>query len=108
VDEMNVPKRGLVAATLALLVMASLLLPADLVLAKTKFHFDFNLGVPVAPYYGYGYMYPYLPPRAYYPPVSYHPAYPPCMRIWVPGYYDDVYGNWIFGHYRDECGYYGY
>lgn len=105
---MKVIKRGLVAATLALLVMASLLLPADPASAKTKFHFDFNLGVPVAPYYGYGYMYPYPPPRAYYPPVPYYyRPYPPCAQIWVPGYYD-AYSNWVFGYYRDECGYYGY
>lgn len=104
---MNVPKRGFVAVTVAVLVMASLLLLADPASEKTKSHFDFSLGVPLAPYYGYGYAYPYLPRRAYYPPVPYYPAYPPCTRIWVPGYYD-VYGNWIFGHYRDECGYYGY
>jgi hypothetical protein len=54
VDEMNVAKRGFVAVTVAVLVMASLLLPVDPVSAKTNFHFDFNLGVPLAPYYGYG------------------------------------------------------
>lgn len=104
---MNVPKRGFVAVTVAVLVIASLLLPADPVSAKTKFHFDFNLGVPLAPYYGYGYAYPYPPARTYYPPVPYYRAYPPCARIWVPGY-NDAYGNWVFGYYRSECGPYGY
>lgn len=29
-------------------------------------------------------------------------AYPRCVRVWVPGYYD-AYGNWVFGYYRYEC-----
>lgn len=104
---MKVVKRGLIAATVVVLVVAGLFLPAAPALAKTKFHFDFNLGVPSAPYYGYGYAYPYLPPRTYYPPVPYYRPYPPCAQVWVPGYYDP-YGNWIFGYYRTDCGYYGY
>lgn len=106
---MKVVKRGLVAATVTVLVMASLLLRTDPASAKTKFHFGLNLWAPVTPYYGYRYAYPYPPP----PPVYYRPApyyyraYPPCAQVWVPGYYDG-YGNWIFGYYRSECGYYGY
>jgi hypothetical protein len=97
VDEMNSVKRGMMAVAVAGLVMATLLFSADPVSAKTKFHFGFNFGVPVVPYYGYGYAYPYPPPV----------PYPPCAQIWVPGYYDP-YGNWVFGYYRTECGYYGY
>ncbi len=42
-------------------------------------------------------------PRAYYPPPYYPPSYfYPCVRVWVPGYYD-AYGNWVFGYYRYQC-----
>ena len=53
----------------------------------------------------YPYAYPYGPPYAApYPPPGYYPpgsAYPGCVRVWVPGYYDP-YGNWVFGYYRYE------
>lgn len=102
---MNVTKKCVLAVTVAVLVMAGCLFPADPALAKTKFHFGLNLWAPVTPYYGYGYPYP--PPYVYYPPVPHYRAYPPCAQVWVPGYYDP-YGNWVFGYYRYECGYYGY
>ena len=42
-------------------------------------------------------------PRAFYPPPYYPPNYfYPCVRVWVPGYYD-AYGNWVFGYYRYQC-----
>lgn len=102
---MNIAKQGLVAVTILVLVIASLLLSSDPVSAKTKFHFGLNLWAPLTPYYGYAYPYP--PPPMYYPPVPYYRPHPPCAQIWVPGYYDP-YGNWVFGYYRTECGYYGY
>lgn len=102
---MNGTKRSVVAIAVAVFVVASLLVPADPALAKTKFHFDFLLGGPLTPYPAY--VYPYYPAPVYYPPVRYR-AYPPCAQVFVPGYYDP-YGNWIFGYFRYECGgYYGY
>lgn len=105
---MKVIKRSVATVTVAVLVMAGLLLPVDPASAKTKFHFGFNFWVPVAPYYGYGYAVPYAPPPVYYAPAPYYyrPS-PPCAQVWVPGYYD-AYGNWVFGYYRTDCGYYGY
>ncbi len=89
-----------------------LLLPAARAQARTDFSFGLTLGVPLDPYpaypypYAYPYAYPYgfpyvapYPPPGYYPPGS---AYPRCVRVWVPGYYD-AYGNWVFGYYRYEC-----
>jgi hypothetical protein len=73
-------------------------------MARTRFFFGLNVGVPVAPYPVYTYPYP---PRAYYPPAPYYRVYPPCARVWTPGYYD-AYGNWVFGYYRYDCGNYGY
>jgi len=103
---MNVAKRSLAALVIgALLLTGLLLLAADPASARTNFHFGLNLGVPLTPYHGY--VYPYPPPQAYYPPAPYYPAYPPCARVWVPGYYDG-YGNGVFGYYRYDCGYYGY
>jgi len=88
----------------ALIAISLLLLPADPALARTHFFFGLNVGVPLGPYPVYGY--PYAPP-VYYPPVPYSRVYPPCPRVWTPGYYDP-YGNWVFGYYRYDCGYYGY
>ena len=103
---MKVVKRSVAALMIgALLVTGLLLLTADPASARTHFSFGLNLGIPITPYPGY--MYPYPPPHAYYPPVPYYGAYPPCARVWVPGYYDG-YGNWVFGYYRYDCGYYGY
>ena len=88
----------------ALIVISLLLLPAHPALARSNFFFGLNLGVPLGPYPVYGY--PYRPP-IYYPQVPYSRVYPPCVRVWTPGYYDG-YGNWVFGYYRYDCGYYGY
>jgi len=88
----------------ALIVSTMLLVPADPALARTHFFFGLNLGVPLAPYPVYNYPYP---PPAYYPSAPYYRAYPPCARVWVPGYYD-AYGNWVFGYYRYDCAPYGY
>ena len=88
----------------ALIVTSLLLVPADPALARTHFFFGLNLGVPLAPYPVYSYPYP---PPVYYPPAPYYRAYPPCARVWVPGYYDG-YGNWVFGYYRYDCTPYGY
>lgn len=94
--------RMLALGLLATLVLTGLvLIPADPALARTHFFFGLNLGVPLAPYPAYSSPYP--PPAYYYPPVPYYRAYPPCARVWVPGYYD-AYGNWVFGYYRYECG----
>lgn len=93
-----------VGAIGALIAISLLLLPADPALARTHFFFGLNLGVPLGPYPVYGYPYP---PPVYYPPVPYARVYPPCARVWTPGYYDP-YGNWVFGYYRYDCGYYGY
>lgn len=102
---MKAAKRGLaVGVAVALVVASLLLLPADPALARTHFFFGLNVGVPLAPYPAYGYPYP---APVYYPPVPYYHVYPPCVRVWIPGYYD-AYGNWVFGYYRYDCGYYGY
>lgn len=92
------------------LLVTSLLFPSAAALARTHFFFGLGVGVPLGPYpvypYPYLYPYPYGYPYAYpYPPPVYHPygtAYPRCVRVWVPGYYD-AYGNWVFGYYRYEC-----
>lgn len=98
-------KKSLAVGVIGALVVTSLLLlPADPALARTHFFFGLNVGVPLAPYPAYVYPYPY---PVYYPPVPYYRVYPPCARVWVPGYYDG-YGNWVFGYYRYDCGYYGY
>lgn len=105
---MKIAKKSLAAMMIgALLVTGLLLLTANSASARTHFFFGLNLAVPLAPYPMYGYPYP--PPPAYYPhaPAPYYGAYPPCARVWVPGYYDG-YGNWVFGYYRYDCGYYGY
>lgn len=103
---MKIVKKNLATLAIgALLVTGLLLLTTDPASARTNFHFGLNLGVPLAPYHGYMY-YPY-PPPVHYAPHPYYRAYPPCVRVWVPGYYD-AYGNWIFGYYRHDCGYYGY
>ena len=102
---MKVAKRSLAALVIgALLVTGLLLLAADPASARTHFFFGLNLAVPLAPYPAY--VYPYPPPVPYQP-YPYYRAYPPCARVWVPGYYDG-YGNWVFGYYRYDCGYYGY
>ncbi len=99
-------KRILALGVMATLVVTSvLLIPTAPALAKTHFVFGLNLGVPLAPYPAYGYPYP--PPPYYYPPAPAYPVYPPCARVWVPGYYD-AYGNWVFGYYRYDCDSYGY
>jgi hypothetical protein len=105
---MNVAKRSVAVLMIgALLVIGLPLLAADPASARTNFHFGLNLGVPLTPYHGYGYVYPY-PPPAHYAPYPHYRAYPPpCARVWTPGYYDG-YGNWVFGYYRYDCGYYGY
>jgi hypothetical protein len=84
----------------ALVVASLLLVQADPALARTSFHFGLHFGVPVAPYPVY--TYPYYPPPVYYVPAPVHRVYPPCARVWVPGYYD-AYGNWVFGYYRYDC-----
>jgi len=98
--------RMLAFGVIGVLVVASLLLvSADPALARTNFFFGLNLGVPVSPYPAYGYPYP---PPGYYPPAPYYrPVYPPCARVWTPGYYD-LYGNWVFGYYKYDCTYHGY
>ena len=101
---MKMVKRLLVIGALASLAVTSLVLvPADPALARTNFFFGLNLRVPVAPYPAYAYPYP--PPG--YAPAPYYRAYPPCARVWTPGYYD-AYGNWVFGYYRYDCNHYGY
>ncbi len=103
---MKITKRSLAAMVIgALLLTGLLVLAPDPASARTNFHFGLNMGIPMAPYPGYAYPYP--PPNAYYPPVPHYRAYPPCARIWMPGYYDG-YGNWVFGYYQYDCGYYGY
>lgn len=104
---MKTVKRGLAALTIGVLLATGLLLTtSDPAVARTHFSFGLNLAVPLTPYPGYGY--PYLPPVPYQPyPYPYYRVYPPCPRVWVPGYYDG-YGNWVFGYYRYDCGYYGY
>ena len=103
---MKITKRSLAALVIGALLLTGLLgLAPDSTSARTNFHFGLNMGIPMAPYPGYAYPYP--PPNAYYPPVPHYPAYPPCARIFIPGYYDG-YGNWVFGYYRYDCGYYGY
>lgn len=90
---------GLVAV---LLLSGLLLVSAKPALAKTKFFFGLNVGVPVTPYPVYAYP---VPAPVYYAPV--YRAYPPCVRVWNPGYYDP-YGNWVFGYHRHVCTPYGY
>ena len=99
-------KRMLALGVIGILIVTSLLLiPADPALARTYFSFGLNFGVPLAPYPVYTYPYP---PPIYYPPVHYYRGvYPPCVRVWTPGYYDG-YGNWVFGYYRYDCNNYGY
>jgi len=98
-------KRVLALGVLGALIVTSLLLvPAAPALARTHFFFGLNLGVPLAPYPAYSY--PYAPP-VYYAPAPYYRAYPPCAKVWAPGYYD-AYGNWVFGYYRYDCSPYGY
>jgi hypothetical protein len=99
-----------------LLLSGLLMVPVEPVLAKTKFFFGLNVGVPIAPYPVYAYP---APAPVYYPPVyprpfpahrHHRPAYqahPPCVQVWTPGYYDP-YGNWIFGYYQSVCPPYGY
>lgn|SRR5574337_839761 len=102
---MNTAKRGLAALAIgAVLVTGLLVVTADPAAARTHFSFGLNLAVPLTPYPAY--VYPYPPPVPYQP-YPYYGAYPPCARVWVPGYYDG-YGNWVFGYYRYDCGYYGY
>jgi hypothetical protein len=100
-------RRSVLIGVLATIAITSLVLvPANPASARTSFHFGLNLGVPVAPYPAYGYPYP--PPAYYpYPPAPYYRVYPPCARVWTPGYYD-AYGNWVFGYYRYDCNHYGY
>ncbi len=110
---MNRFMKRLVPVLIAVLFSSSLLLvPAESVLAKTKFFFGLNVGVPVMPYPVYAYSppapvyYPHpAPARVHHRPV--YRAYPPCAQVWTPGYYDP-YGNWIFDHYRSVCPPYGY
>lgn len=109
-------KKSVPALVSVLLLSGLLLVSAEPALAKTKFFFGLNVGIPLAPYA----VYPYpAPARVYYPPVYPHPAparvhhrpvyqaYPPCAQVWTPGYYD-FYGNWIFGYYQSVCPPYGY
>jgi hypothetical protein len=95
--------KRLVPALVGVLLLSGLLfVSAEPVLAKTYFFFGLNIGVPITPYP----VYPYpAPTPVYYAPV--YRAYPPCARVWVPGYYDP-YGNWVFGYYRYACAPYGY
>jgi hypothetical protein len=108
---MKVAKRSLAALVIGTLLVTSLfLLAADPASARTSFHFGLNMGVPLAPYPAYAYPYSapgYYPGYYPYAPAPYHRVYPPCARVWTPGYYDG-YGNWVFGYYRYDCGYYGY
>ncbi len=98
-------KRVLALGVVGVLVVTSLLLiPADPALARTNFFFGLNVGVPLALYPVYSYPYP---PPTYYPPAPYYRVYPPCVRVWTPGYYD-AYGNWVFGYYQYNCNNYGY
>jgi len=100
-------KRVVVLGVIGILVVAGLLLVRpDPALARTNFFFGLNLGVPVAPYPVYAYPYP-PPPYYRYQPAPYYQVYPPCARVWTPGYYD-AYGNWAFGYYRYDCNHYGY
>ena len=105
---MNIAKRHVAVLVIGVLFVTGLpLLAAGPALARTDFHFGLNLGVPMAPYPRYAYPYP---PPVHYIPIPHHRAYrayPPCVQVWTPGYYDG-YGNWIFGYYRYDCGYYGY
>jgi hypothetical protein len=99
---------GLIAVLLS---SGLLLVSAEPVLAKTKFFFGLNTGVPLAPYSVYHYP---ARSRVYCLPVYPHPApvrvcrqavyrtYPPCAQVWTPGYYDP-YGNWVFGYHRSVC-----
>jgi hypothetical protein len=104
---MTIAKRSVAALVIGTLLATGLLfLAADPAWARTNFSFGLHLGVPITPYPTYGYPYPY-PPPVHYAPVPHYRVYPPCARVWVPGYYDG-YGNWIFGYYRYDCGYYGY
>lgn len=110
-------RRRLPGLFVVLFLSGLLLGPAEPVLAKTKFFFGLNVGVPVMPYP----VYAYAPPvPVYYAPVYRHPArahihprrayraHPPCAQVWTPGYYD-LYGNWIFGYYQQSvCPPYGY
>lgn len=105
-------KRLVPALTAVLLLSGLLLVSAEPVLAKTKFFFGLNLGIPVTPYPVYAYSppapvyYPHLAPvRGHHRPV--YRAYPRCAQVWTPGYYD-FYGNWIFGYYQSVCPPYGY
>ncbi|MBZ0169470.1 hypothetical protein MELA_01351 [Candidatus Methylomirabilis lanthanidiphila] len=92
-----------VFALFAVLFLSSLfLVSVEPALAKTKFFFGLNVGVPVTPYPVYAY---HPPAPVYYAPV--YLAYPPCARVWTPGYYDP-HGNWVFGYHRHVCGPYGY
>jgi hypothetical protein len=103
---MKVAKRSLAVLVIGvLLVTGLLLLAAGPASARAHFSFGLNLAVPLAPYPAY--VYPYYPPPMHYAPAPYYGGYPPCARVWVPGYYDG-YGNWVFGYYRYDCGYYGY
>ena len=103
--KMKKMKSALVLGVIGPLVMTSLLLvPADPAMARTNFFFGLNLGVPVTPFPVYAYPYP---APIYYPQVPYYRIYPPCARVWIPGYYD-AYGNWVFGYYRYDCSPYGY
>lgn len=56
----------------------------------------------MAPYYGYGYMYPYLPPPVYYRPGAILSCLSTVRTGLGPGYYD-AYSNWIFGYYRPSA-----
>lgn len=110
-------KRFVPALTAVLLLSGLLLVSAEPALAKTKFFFGLNVGIPVTPYP----VYAYSPPApVYYAPAYPHPARarvhhrpvyqaypPPCAQVWTPGYYDP-YGNWIFGYYQSVCSPYGY
>lgn len=107
------PVPGLVSV---LLLSSLLLVSAEPALAKTKFFFGLNVGVPITPYPVYAYprpapvyyapAYPYpAPVRIYHGPA--YRAYPPCAQVWTPGYYDP-YGNWVFGHYQSVCPPYRY
>ncbi len=106
---MKMAKRTVAALMIGtLLATGFLFLAADPASARTHFSFGLQLGVPITPYPAYAYPYPYpYPPPVHYAPMPYYNVYPPCARVWVPGYYDG-YGNWVFGYYRYDCGYYGY
>ncbi|MBZ0169377.1 hypothetical protein MELA_00697 [Candidatus Methylomirabilis lanthanidiphila] len=101
---MKAAKRRVAALAIGASLVIGLLLTADPAAARTQFSFGLNLAVPLTPYPAYGYPYP---PPVHYQPYPYYRAYPPCARVWIPGYYDG-YGNWVFGYYRYDCGYYGY